>query len=104
MQEDKIGNDTIIELPCKVGDVSNIIIGYKNPCSLYAIVRYDCRQNKPMKVLKYQITGKDLLKNEDLLTWEWCSSLNFSTVEDGFKTKEEAETRLKELKLKNERN
>lgn len=99
--EDKIENGTIIELPCKVDNISEITVAYKdygNP--LYAIIRYYFQQNKPYEILEYRIVGKNLLKNEDERLWEWYPSMIFSRIEDGFTSREQAEARLKELQNK----
>lgn len=99
--EDKIKNRTMIELPCEIKDIREITVAYKdygNP--LFAIVRYYCQQNKPYKILEYHIVGKELISGKDKRVWEWYPSMNFSLIEDGFTSKEQAEAKLKELKDK----
>lgn len=97
--EDKIENGALVELPCKMENIREITVSYKDyGAPLYAIVRYYCQQNKPYKILEYHIVGRDLLKNEDKRLWEWYPSMNFSRIEDSFTSREEAEARLKELR------
>lgn len=92
-------DDRQIELPDNLDNVSGITVAYKKPSApLYAIVQYCCQQNKPYKILEYHVYGKDILNDEDKRVWEWCPSMNFSVVEDGFTCKKEAEARLKNCK------
>lgn len=101
-KENKIENGTFVELPRKIEDIREITVVYKdygNP--LYAIVCYYCQRSKPYKILEYHIIGKDLLKNEDIRMWNWYPSMNFSRVEDGFTSRQQAENRLRELNMEN---
>ena len=89
----------------KIENATNVKVYYQWPYKAgYAIVEYYARKNKPLKIVEYSIYGEDLKTGKRLICWEWVSSTNFSVVEDGFKTKDEAEVRLKTLKEnKNER-
>lgn len=87
-----------IELPCKVGEFRKIEATYKKyPGTEYAIVKYPCKKNKPLKVVSYQIYGVDLISKEQLRVFDYIQSMNFYVVEYGFKTEDKAKARLKEL-------
>jgi hypothetical protein len=83
----------------KVNKAERVLAYYPRPYEYYfAIVEYYCRQGKPLKVLEYYNYGEELKTGELLKCWTWASSMNFSIVEEGFKTEEEAKQRMKELK------
>ena len=83
----------------KLENANEVNVYYKSPYKIgYAIVEYYARKNKPLKVVEYCIYGEELKTGKQLICWEWVSSTNFSIKEDGFKTEDEAKTRLKKLK------
>lgn len=83
--EDKIENGTLVELPCKVGDVVyEVFKNHRPPC---------IQQTKVEKVI---VTNKGLrLKLERNSVYETSVSSLGKTL---FNTQEEAEKRLEELK------
>lgn len=88
-----------VHLPRKVEDLYSLKAVFKKCVkNKYAIVRYDCRKNKPYKIVSYNIRGKELLKNEDLLLYDFVPSMNFTVIANGFNSQEEAEKALKRMK------
>lgn len=87
------------ELEEKIATAREVKICYSTPHEVkYAIVRYTCRQGKPLKLASYYIYGEELKSGKPLICWHWLPSTNFCIVEDGFGSKEAAACRLKELK------
>jgi hypothetical protein len=88
----------------KIANADKVEIHYKPPHETkYAVVQYGCRKGRPLQVASYYIYGEELKTGKLLVCWHWISSTNFSVVEDGFSTEEEAAARMKELRrLKNE--
>jgi hypothetical protein len=82
----------------KIENAREVEIHYKRPYQYrWAVVRYVCRRNKPLKVASYYIYGEKLYTSEPLRCWEYLASTNFNIVEDGFGSEEEAINRMKEL-------
>lgn len=85
----------------KLENAREIEVHYHLPHKTYwAVVRYYCRQGKPMKVARYYVYGEKLISSEQLRCWYYQPSTNFVVVEDGFGTEEEAIARMKELRSK----
>lgn len=83
----------------KIENAREVEIHYKRPYQYrWAVVRYFCRKNKPLKVASYYIYGERLKTGEPLRCWEYLPSTNFNIIEDGFDTEEEAIARMKELR------
>lgn len=83
----------------KIENAREVEIHYNSPYETkWAIVRYCCRKNRPLKIASYYIYGEKLKTGESLRCWNWLPSTNFNIVEDDFDTEEEAMVRLKELK------
>ena len=83
----------------KIESAEKIQVHYKPPYEIkYAIVKYDCRQGKPLKVEEYYIYGEELKTNNELRCWTNVRSTNFSVIEFGFDNEEKAKQRLKEIK------
>ena len=83
----------------KIDNAREVKIHYKGPYETkWAVVRYYCRQGKPLKVASYYIYGEELKSGKPLICWHWQPSTNFNVVEDGFATEEEAVARMKELR------
>lgn len=89
----------VVVLPCELDDVYKIKVYYKHHIkNKYAVVRYDCQQGKPYKIVAYNIQGKELMNNEDLIVYHYLPSTNFTVIANGFDTKEEAEKTLERSK------
>ena len=90
----------------KIENAREVRVHYKGPHETkWAVVRYYCRQGKPMKVARYYVYGEKLISGEQLRCWYYLPSTNFTVVEDGFGTEEEAVIRMKELRsIRNEAN
>lgn len=90
----------------KIANADKVEIHYKPPHETkYAVVQYGCRKGRPLQVASYYIYGEELKSGKPLICWYWISSTNFSIVEDGFGSEEEATARMKELRrLRNETN
>lgn len=83
----------------KIENAREVKIHYNSPHETkWAVVKYVCRQGKPLKVASYYIYGEELKSGNPLICWHWQPSTNFNVVEDGFGTKEEAVARMKELR------
>lgn len=94
-----------VQLPCKAEDLYSLKAVLKRWIkNKYAIVRYDCQKNKPYKIVSYDIRGKELLKNEDLLLYDYLPSMNFTVIANGFNSYEEAEKALERMKENEKRN
>lgn len=93
-----MGTRTKIEVP--LDNVKEIEVHYEEPqYGLWAIVCYNHHQNKPYALAEYYIYGKKLISGEDLVCVTYApKSYNFSIVEAGFETKEDAQKRLEELR------
>ena len=91
------------ELEAKIARAEEVKVYYPGPYETkYAIVRYYCRQGKPLKVASYYIYGEELKSGKPLICWHWIPSTNFNIIEDEFGSEEAAKLRLKELrKLQN---
>lgn len=88
-----------VHLPCKAADLYSLKAIFKKWIkNKYAIIRYDCQKNKPHKIVSYDIQGKELLKNEDLLLYDYLPSMNFTVIANGFNSQEEAEKALERMK------
>ena len=86
----------------KIEDAREVKIHYKGPHETkWAVVKYGCRQGKPLKVASYYIYGEELKSGKPLICWHWLPSTNFIRIEDGFATEEEAMARMKELRGNN---
>jgi hypothetical protein len=86
----------------KIENAREVEVHYKRPYQYrWAVIRYVCRKNKPLKVANYYIYGEKLYTGEPLRCWEYLASTNFNVVEDGFDSEEEAITRMKELRSNN---
>lgn len=87
----------------KIENAREVKIHYSSPHETkWAVVKYVCRQGKPLKVASYYIYGEELKSGNPLICWHWQPSTNFNVVEDGFGTEEEAITRMKELRNNND--
>lgn len=83
----------------KIDEAREVELFYRPPyIDKWAVVRYYCRKGKPLKVASYYIYGEKLRSGELLRCWHWQPSTNFTVVEDGFATEEEAVIRMKELR------
>lgn len=83
----------------KIETAREVEIHFKRPYKYrWAVVRYVCRKNKPLKVASYYIYGEKFKTGEPLRCWEYLASTNFNIVEDGFETEAEAMARMKELR------
>ena len=83
----------------KIENAREVKIHYSGPHETkWAVVKYVCRQGKPLKVASYYIYGEELKSGKQLICWHWQPSTNFNVVEDGFDSEEEAITRMKELR------
>ena len=83
----------------KIENAREVEIHYKRPYQYrWAVVRYICRKNKPLKVASYYIYGEKLYAGEPLRCWEYLASTNFNIVSDGFETEEAAVAKMKELR------
>ena len=86
----------------KIENASEVEIHYKGPHETkWAVVKYICRQGKPLKVASYYIYGEELKSGKLLRCWHWQPSTNFNVVEDNFGTEAEAVARMKELRSVN---
>lgn len=93
-----------IKLPISIEDCFAIEVKYRKfSNTMYAIVRYDCQESKPYKIVSYQIYGRDLIKNESLIIYDYYPSMNFSVIENGFITEDAAKKKLEEIKRKNKK-
>lgn len=85
----------------KIEESREVKLMYRPPYETkWAVVRYYCRQGKPLKVASYYIFGEELKSGNPLICWHWQPSTNFNVIEDGFNTEEEAVARMKELRSK----
>lgn len=83
----------------KIANATKVEIHYAQPHETkYAVVRYYCRKGKPLKVASYFVYGEELKTGKLLICWHWQPSTNFTVVEDGFGSEEEAINRMKELR------
>ena len=83
----------------KIENAREVEIHYNQPhVTRWAVVRYGCRQGKPLKVASYFIYGEELKSGRLLRCWHWQPSTNFVIVEDDFATEEEAIARMKKLR------
>ena len=83
----------------KIENAREVEIYYNSPYKYeWAIVRYYCRIGKPYKVAKYYISGEKLIAGEPIRCFEYMAFTNFTIVEHGFATEEEAIARMKELR------
>ncbi len=83
----------------KIENAREVEIHFKRPYQYrWAVVRYVCRKNKPLKVASYYIYGEKLYTGEPLRCWEYLASTNFNIVVDGFETEEAAVAKMKELR------
>ena len=83
----------------KIEAAAKVELHFKPPYrDKFAVVEYNCRQGKPLKLGRYYIYGEELKTGRPLICWYWMASCNFNVVEDGFNTEEEAKARLKVLK------
>lgn len=88
-----------IQFPANTSELREVDMIYKKPIGpLYAVARYGCQKNKPLKITKYFIYGYDALNEKDRIVWEWLPSTNFSVVRDGFKNGETAMAALASIK------
>lgn len=88
-----------VELEGKIANADRVDLHYRPPYETkYAIVKYYCRQGKPLKVGGYYIYGEELKTGTPLICWNWLPSTNFNVVEDGFGSEAAAKQRLKELR------
>ena len=86
----------------KIEESREVKLLYRPPHETkWAVVKYVCRQGKPLKVVSYYIYGEELKSGNPLICWHWQPSTNFNVVEDGFDTEEAATTRMKELRSAN---
>ena len=84
----------------KIERADKVEVHYPAPYETkYAIVEYCCRKRKPLKVASYYVYGEELKTGELLICWHWQASMLFNVIEDDFDTEEEAEARLKELRI-----
>ena len=66
---------------------------------LWAIICYNCRKNEPLDLAEYFVYGKELISEEELISFPDVPKTEiFSLVEAGFKTREEAQKRLEEIR------
>lgn len=87
------------EQMAKIENAREVEIHFKRPYQYrWAVVRYVCRKNKPLKVASYYIYGEKLYTGEPLRCWEYLASTNFNIVVDGFETEEAAVAKMKELR------
>lgn len=83
----------------KIENAREVEIHYSAPYETkYAVVRYYCRKGKPLKVASYYIYGEALKSGKPMICWHWQPSTNFTVIEDGFGSEEEAIVRMKELR------
>ena len=83
----------------KIEDARKVELFYRPPYEIkWAVVRYYCRQGKPLNVASYYIYGEELKSGNPLICWHWQPSTNFNVIEDDFATEEEATARMKELR------
>ena len=87
------------ELEDKIANAKRVDLHYQGPLKTkYAIVEYWCQQGKPIKLASYHVYGEELKSGKPLICWNWLPSTNFTVVEDGFDSEEDANRRLKELR------
>ena len=87
----------------KIENAREVEIHFKRPYQYrWAVIRYVCRKNKPLKVASYYIYGEKLYTGEPLRCWEYLASTNFNIVADGLETEEAAVARMKELRNNND--
>lgn len=94
------------ELEEKIAKATEVEAYYPGPHETkYAVVKYYCRQGKPLKVASYYVYGEELKSGKPLICWNWLPSTNFVVIEDGFGSEDAAKQRLKELRrIRNETN
>ena len=87
----------------KIENAREVEIHFKRPYQYrWAVIRYVCRKNKPLKVASYYVYGEKLYTGEPLRCWEYLASTNFNIVADGLETEEAAVARMKELRNNND--
>ena len=87
------------ELEEKIARAERVDVHYRGPYETkWAIVRYYCRQGKPLKVASYYVYGEELKTGTPLICWDWLPSTNFNVIENGFGSEDAAKLRLKELR------
>ena len=88
------------KIEVSLDNVKKIEVHYKKPQhGLWMIACSDGHSNKHYALAEYRIYGKELISGEDLIYYTHAPrGYNFSVIEKGFKTKEEAEKRLKEIR------
>lgn len=93
----------LTELEEKIAKAERVDLYYRGPYDTkWAIVKYYCRQGKPLKVASYYVYGEELKTGTPLVCWNWLPSTNFNVIENGFSSEDAAKLRLKELRrLKN---
>lgn len=83
----------------KIENAREVKIHYSAPHEdKWAVVKYYCRKEKPLKVASYYVYGEELKTGKQLICWHWQPSTNFTVIEDGFGSEEEAIARMKELR------
>ena len=89
------------ELTNRLEQATRVEVHYKPPHTIkYAVVEYNHRRGKPLKVVSYYIYGEELKSGKPLICFEWVQSTNFNIIKDNISTKEEAELKLNELRRK----
>ena len=92
--EDKIENGTLIELPCKVGDTFYYVSQIKNKVEKHNVTGFEISKELRIRTIS------DCYSNGNYIAYFYSSYFNKTL----FKTKAEAEAKLKELQEKgNER-
>lgn len=89
--------ETRTKIEVSLDNVDEIEVHYKKfRYGLWAIIY---RENEPLLLAEYFIHGKELIAEEELISFPNIPEGEvFSIVEAGFETREEAEKRLKEIK------
>ena len=88
------------ELEAKIARATKVNAYYPGPYETkYAVIEYCFRKGKPLKVASYYVYGEELKTGEFLICWHWQASMLFNVIEDNFGTEEEAEARMKELRI-----
>lgn len=83
----------------RIAKAERVDLHYRGPYETkWAIVRYYCRQGKPLKVASYYVYGEELKTGTPLVCWNWLPSTNFNVIENGFGSEDAAKQRLKELR------